>query len=120
MRLEHELQRLVQRFGIDVVHYPLHDPPARMVKLLRHYRVNCVVDVGANDGGFATAIRGLGCIGRVISFESLQGPFESLGRKAISDGNWDALQCAVGDANNEVTVSVSGSVGLSPVLYFQC
>lgn len=113
MRLKHELRHLVHRFGIDVVRFPLHDPLARTVKLLEHHRVNCVVDVGANDGGFATAIRGLGYAGRIISFEPLQEPFESLRRKASTDANWDALQCAVGDAKSEVTINVSGNAGLS-------
>ena len=113
MRWKHELRRIVQRFGVDVVRYPLHDPLVRTVKLLEHHRVTCVVDVGANDGGFAAAIRGLGYTGRIISFEPLQGPFESLRRKAISDDNWSVTQCAVGDAKGEVTINVSGNAGLS-------
>jgi FkbM family methyltransferase len=113
MRLKHEIRHQIQRFGIDVVRYPLHDPLARMVQLLEYHRVNCVVDVGANDGGFATAIRGLGYSGRLISFEPLREPFESLRLKAANDHNWDALQCAVGDAKGEVTINVSGNAGLS-------
>lgn len=113
MRFTHELRHLIQRFGIDVVRYPLHDPMARTVKLLEHHGVNCVIDVGANDGGFATATRGLGYTGRIISFEPLQQPFEALRRKATADGNWDARQCAVGDAKSEVTINVSGNAGLS-------
>jgi FkbM family methyltransferase len=113
MRFKRELRHLVQRFGIDVVHFPLHAPLARTVKLLEHFRVNCVVDVGANDGGFATDIRGLGYAGRIISFEPLQQPFESLRRKASSDDSWEALRCAVGDAKSEVTINVSRNAGLS-------
>jgi FkbM family methyltransferase len=113
MRLKHDLRHLLQRFGIDVVRYPLHDPLARTVKLLGHHRVNCVVDVGANDGGFATAIRGLGYTGRIISFEPLHEPFETLLRKAGNDENWDILQYAVGAAKSEVTINVSGNAGLS-------
>lgn len=113
MRLNHKFRHLVQHFGIDVVRYPLHNPLARTVKLLEHHRVNCVVDVGANDGGFATAIRGLGYTGRIISFEPLQKPFAALRRKAVADDEWEVLQCAVGDAKSEVTINVSGNAGLS-------
>jgi len=113
MSWKHELRRVVRRLGVDVVRYPLHDPLVRTVKLLEHHRVTCVVDVGANDGGFAAAIRELGYTGRILSFEPLQGPFESLNRKATSDGNWSALQCAVGDAKGDVTINVSGNAGLS-------
>lgn len=113
MRSKDHVRHLFQRFGIDVVRYPLHDRLARTVKLLAHHHVDCVVDVGANDGGFATAIRRLGYTGRIISFEPLQGPFKSLHRKSISDRKWDAMQCAVGDTQKEVTINVSGNAGLS-------
>ena len=113
MRLKHEIRHLVQRFGIDIVRYPLHDPMARVVQLLDHHDVGCVVDVGANDGGYATTIRGLGYTDRIISFEPLQRPFEALRRKAAGDANWDVFQCAVGDAQTEVTINVAGNAGLS-------
>lgn len=113
MRLKHELRHVVQRFGIDIVRYPLHDPMARIVQLLNHHKIGCVVDVGANDGGYATTIRGLGYTGRIISFEPLQRPFEALQRKAAGDSNWDVLQCAVGDIETAVTINVAGNDGLS-------
>ena len=113
MRLKHELRHLVQRFGIDVVRYPLHDPMARIVQLLDHHQIGCVFDVGANDGGYATTIRGLGYTGRIVSFEPLQGPFEALCRKSADDHRWDVLQCAIGDAETQVTINVSGNAGLS-------
>jgi FkbM family methyltransferase len=113
MRVKHELRHLIQRFGIDVVYFPLHAPLARTVKLLEHYHVNCVVDVGANDGGFASDIRRVGYTGRIISFEPLHEPFEVLRRKASTDDKWDVLQRAAGDTNREVTINVSGNAGLS-------
>ena len=112
-RAKHELRKLFRRFGIDVVRYPLGDPMARTVRLLEHHRVDCVVDVGANDGEFATAIRGLGYRGRIISFEPLTEPFESLRHQARGDANWEALQFAVGDMNSEVTINISGNAGQS-------
>ncbi|MDN4520337.1 FkbM family methyltransferase [Mycolicibacterium austroafricanum] len=93
--------------------YPLHDPLARTVKLLEHYGVSCVVDVGANDGGFASAIRALGYRGQIISFEPLNAPFRSLSRLAKADGAWEVMQCAVGDSKSQMTMHVSGNSGLS-------
>lgn len=113
MRLKHEIRHLFHRIGIDIVRYPLHDPLVRTVKLLDHHRVDCVVDVGANDGGFARGIRGLGYNGRIISFEPLRKPFESLQRKSSPDPKWEAVNCAVGDSKCDVTINVSGNSGLS-------
>lgn len=113
MRLKHELRHFVHRFGIDIVRYPLQDPLSRTVKLLRHHRVDCVVDVGANDGGYARGIRGLGYEERIISFEPLSEPFASLRRNSVADTKWDAINCAVGDVKSDVTINVSGNSGLS-------
>ena len=85
MRITQEIRRLAHRFGVDVVRYPLHDRLARTVKLLRHHDISCVVDVGANDGGFAAAIRGHGYTGRIISFEPLQQPYTALRRRAAAE-----------------------------------
>jgi FkbM family methyltransferase len=113
MSFKHELRRFVQRFGVDVVRYPLSDPLARVTRLLQHHRIDCVVDVGANDGGFASSIRRHGYVERIISFEPLQEPFDMLARKAFSDGKWDAVRCAVGDATGEITINVSGNAAQS-------
>jgi FkbM family methyltransferase len=116
MRLKHELRQLLWRFGVDVVPYPTHNPVARTAKLLGHHRIDCVIDVGANDGGFATAIRRLGYSGRIISFEPVQAPFEVLRHKAATDREWSVQQCAVGDSAGEVTVNISGDSVSSSVL----
>ena len=113
MSLKRLLRQVIQRFGVDVVRYPLGSPLARTVKLLDYHRVDCVVDVGANDGGFASAIRRLGFTSRIISFEPLTAPYEALHRKASNDPYWDTHKCAVGDSARDVTVNVSGNAGLS-------
>lgn len=113
MRLRHELRNLLHHVGVDVVRYPLSSPLARTVKLLDHHGVTCVLDVGANDGGFATGIRRLGYRGRIVSFEPLEPAFAAVERKARADDAWRAIQCAVGDDDGEVTINVSGNDGLS-------
>jgi FkbM family methyltransferase len=113
MSYKQKVRRIIQQFGVDVVRYPLRDPLARTVKLLSHHRVDCVVDVGANDGGFATAIRRLGYSGRIVSFEPLIEPFAKLRKQAESDHRWDVHQSAVGATSDEVTIHVSGDDGKS-------
>lgn len=105
-----EFQR---RLGLDLVRFPGHDPLARTVQLLNYYDVNCVIDVGANDGGFATSIRGAGYKGRIVSFEPLTKPFTSLSRTAARDANWDVFQYAIGANKDTITINISGNSGLS-------
>lgn len=113
MTLKHSIRRVVHLFGFDIVRYPLHHPLERTIRLLQHYRVDYVVDVGAHDGEFATSIRQLGYTGKIISFEPLPQPFEVLRRKAAADANWDVYRHAIGDATGEVTINVSGNAGMS-------
>ena len=113
MSFKNRIRRIPQKFGLDVVRYPLHDPLARTAQLLAHHRIDCVVDVGANNGGFATAIRRLGYSGQIVSFEPLLGQFEELRQAAAGDPNWTVVQCAVGDSSGEVTIHISGDQGLS-------
>lgn len=113
MALKHKVKNFARRFGFDVVRYPLHEPVARTARLLAHHDVECVIDVGANDGGFASAIRQLGYTERIISFEPLAEPFEVLSRKAEADGIWDAHRLAIGNRAGDIEINVSGNAGLS-------
>ena len=81
----------------DVQRYPASDPLHGLSVLLQHLAVDLVVDVGANDGGYATALRELGYRRRIVSFEPLAEPFARLSERAGSDGSWDVVQCALGD-----------------------
>ena len=112
-KVKDRLRHIFRRFGFDLVRYPLSSPLARTVKLLHHYKIDCVVDVGANSGGFATSLRQLGYEGRLISFEPLRDPYELLRQKAASDDQWQTLRVAIGDAKKEVQVNVSGNSALS-------
>lgn len=103
---------LQRRLGLDIVRFP-SEPLLNTVKLLDFYRIDCVVDVGANYGGFATSIREAGYKGRIISFEPLPQPFAALRRAAARDDEWEAYQYAIGASKDRVTINISGNSGLS-------
>lgn len=116
MTIRHQFRRFVQRrFGLNIMNDPLrvHDSLARTVQMLDYFNIDCVVDVGANDGGYASAIRSDGFSGRIISFEPLSKPFASLQKRAANDGCWDVYQYAVGDATGDVTINIAGNSALS-------
>ena len=69
--------------------------------LLRALQINCVIDVGANRGQFASELRGLRFAGRIVSFEpvareftvlSERSPATRTGRDIVSP--WAASPCA--------------------------
>ena len=113
MSFQHRLRLGLRRVGIELARYPETDPMFRVVRLLAHFRIDCVVDVGANSGGFASTIRSLGYSGRIVSLEPLSGPFEVLAARAAKDPAWEALRVAAGDEDCEVEINIAGNAAAS-------
>lgn len=71
--------------------------PGHVRSLLENLRINCVLDVGANRGQYATMLRHFGYTGRIVSVEPLPDVYEELSRAASSDSNeWRTLNVALG------------------------
>lgn len=71
-------------------------PAARRARLMAAHDVDLVIDVGANRGQYAAALRAAGYRGRIASFEPLAEPFAALAAAAARDGRWDTWQLALG------------------------
>lgn len=64
--------------------------------VLRSLGINCLLDVGANVGQFATSMRDAGYTGRIVSFEPLSHCQEELRKAAADDPDWEVMDCALG------------------------
>jgi FkbM family methyltransferase len=114
MTLAHAARTWVRgSLGLDVQRYPMSDPLYGLSLLLGHLATDLVVDVGANDGGYARSLRRLGYRGQIVSFEPLAGPFARLSAAAARDDAWDVSRCALGDRQGEIVVHVAGNAGAS-------
>lgn len=75
---------------------------------LVHHKIELVFDIGANSGQYATAIRDEGYQGRIVSFEPLIGPYESLVKKSKNDPGWTIhKRCALGAKPGEAEINIS-------------
>jgi FkbM family methyltransferase len=109
----HRARTAAQYFGIDVRRFPGCAPEHRIAQLLSRFRVDLVLDVGANRGQYAAMLRRFGYRGRIVSFEPLRGPFEVLRRRVATDALWSAFPYALGDEDGTVTINVSGNEAAS-------
>lgn len=76
--------------------------------MLKHHNVSVVLDVGANVGQFALAIRNAGYDGRLVSFEPLQKAHTELLQASSVDPEWDiAPRVAIGSEVGEVEMNVA-------------
>lgn len=74
--------------------------------VLRRYRVDCVLDVGANRGQYVRLLRRAGYAGRVISFEPVPEIFVELAAAAAEDERWDVHQVALGREDGKLKMHV--------------
>jgi FkbM family methyltransferase len=77
--------------------------------LLAKYKVNCVFDVGANSGQYATRLRALGYTGRIVSFEPTSEAFAKLQEAAADDPEWHVNQVALGREETTQSMHVDWS-----------
>jgi FkbM family methyltransferase len=98
-------RRRLERFEREkqLVRYLVHQ---HVVTILRLYRVNCVIDAGANHGQYARRLRRAGYKGHIVSFEPVAETFERLQASAARDPRWSVHRCALGREESVVTMNV--------------
>lgn len=116
--LEHLIRQTANRFGIDIHRYrPADSLTGRLSAMLKHHDVDVLLDVGANVGQFAKAIREAGFVGRIVSFEPLQDAHAKLQLESDHDDNWHvAPRVAIGAHKGEVEINVAGNSFSSSIL----
>jgi FkbM family methyltransferase len=118
MGLIHKLQKILWGCGIDISRFaPESHPFARKKQLLNYYKIDTVLDVGANSGHFALKLKeGIGYANRVVSFEPLSSAFELLQANAMRYPNWEVLNIALGDTEEMQEINISGNSASSSLL----
>jgi FkbM family methyltransferase len=116
--LEKLLRSSANRFGIDVHrHRPEDSLHGRLAAMLAHHGVATVLDVGANVGQFASALREAGYTGRIVSFEPLADAHALLEKASLDDARWQiAPRAAIGADDGEVEINVSANSFSSSIL----
>lgn len=109
------VRQLARQNGYDLVEYPSVHFHRRM-RLLRHFAVDLVLDVGADTGKYVRQLRQHGYTGRVVSFEPLPSAFAELCYDAAADSLWEVANLALGDRNAQATLNVAGNSCSSSLL----
>ena len=103
-------RRLAQTFGYDIDKFNKQlTVETHIRELLPRLGVDLVLDVGANEGQYASVLRHVGYTGKIISFEPSVVPFAKLVTAAAKDDSWQAFNIALGDAPGDATLNVSGA-----------
>lgn len=88
MTILHNARRLARSFGLEVHRAnPMTDWRCRLPQFLDRLEVGLVLDVGANDGGYAASLFDNGFRGDVLSFEPLPSAYARLVARAARHGS---------------------------------
>lgn len=102
------VHRLLHRFGIDVVRHPgTTSTLGRRLGHFRAWRIDLVVDVGANSGQYGLTIRTMGYHGPIVSIEPLPEAFATLARRTAKDPSWRAIHVALGRSETRAPLFVA-------------
>jgi FkbM family methyltransferase len=85
-------------------------------KLLDELAIDCVLDVGAFDGEWASGLRKLGYEGRIVSYEPAAPSYLRLQRRAARDPLWTTVCAAVGARSETVSLRISTNPQMTSLL----
>jgi FkbM family methyltransferase len=84
--------------------------------VLEKYRIDLVIDVGANRGQFSQMLRDTGYKGDILSFEPVSSSFEILNRISKKDSKWKSIKLGLGDKTEQNNINVFDSTHFSSLL----
>lgn len=120
MKLAKKMIKSVLRnaFGIEVHRFtPDRSRTAQIASSLKEFSIDLVLDVGANEGQFASAVRSAGYAGDIVSFEPLSNAHSALQQANKGDAKWTVFsRCALGAQNGEVEINIAGNSMSSSLL----
>lgn len=115
MKVVKSLNKVLNKFGAQLVRYPSVDLTRRM-KLFNYLQINNVLDVGANVGNYVGELFELGYTGKAISFEPLKNEYDVLLKKTSKNKNWTCYNYALGELNEKAFINVAANKDSSSIL----
>jgi FkbM family methyltransferase len=108
MKVHKELARL---FGWELLHIRKDQPSldSHLRQLFAKLGIDCVLDVGANQGQYGAMLRKSGYRGRIVSFEPVKESYAALKERAAGDPGWKTFHCALGAKAGESEIHVTRS-----------
>jgi len=111
------MKHTLRHIGYDLVKVPYPESHGRELKnLIERQDINCVLDVGARHGEFASWLREIGFSGHICSFEPVAENFRELSRRMGCDKRWMGFNLALGETGGEQTINVTAGSAMSSFL----
>ncbi len=109
------IHKILRSCGYELIKYPYGDFYKRM-ELIRMYKINKIIDIGANIGEYARQMRSIGYKGKIISFEPREESFLKLKENFKSDSNFECYKLGLGEKKMNININVSQNKTSSSIL----
>lgn len=94
-----KLRNLLRKKGYDIIRHK------ELPEWLALHEIDVVLDIGANDGRYATEIREAGWGGKIVSFEPQPMVFARLKERLANDPDWSGHQIGLGSEDSTLTLN---------------
>jgi FkbM family methyltransferase len=84
--------------------------------LIDTLKINCFIDVGADNGNFGCEVREAGYNNLIVSFEPVSSSYEKLLAASKGDPLWSTYKLALGSMNKKLEINVIKASYLSSLL----
>lgn len=110
MKIKKKIKQIIRWLGFDIMRFtPDNNALARRVQIIKLYKIDTVLDIGANSGQYAQQIKELGFKGEIISFEPTKAAFDKLKIASKKDGKWKVFNFALGDNNESKKINIANN-----------
>ncbi|MDP4013853.1 MAG: FkbM family methyltransferase [Candidatus Nanopelagicales bacterium] len=106
----------MRKVGLEVGRFPQDTQGNVLFRALLSARPGMVLDIGANNGGFARTLRSFGYGGDIVSFEPGEAARRDLVLSAETDEKWNVRGEALGDFDGSADLNVTANAGASSSL----
>ena len=114
---ESKLNGWLGRLGYELIpkwRLPNRQLAETLRELFTKYEVDCVLDVGANDGGYGRFLRQeVGWAGQIISFEPVAEVASECRTTAAQFGPWNVYEIALGELEREAEFNIAAQSDFS-------
>jgi FkbM family methyltransferase len=116
-KIKGNVRKTFRHLGLEILRWrPQSSPEAALARMLDRYRIDTVLDIGANEGQYALSLRELGYRGKIISFEPLADAHRRLQRFANKDASWIIPpRTAIGNQEGEIQLNLASNGASSSI-----
>jgi FkbM family methyltransferase len=115
MTLNRLLINIANTLGFDVYKKP-GKTYTYMLQLLKNHQINCVLDVGANEGQYAQKLIKYGYQAEILSFEPVASTYKILAENTSNHPHWKAYNFALAAADGASEINISENTVSSSIL----